>query len=269
MTRIAIHDLPDDDSLAFPETHEPLAAVETGVSDPVAYDGAVTIDSVHDGWVIPRRFVESFTERDLNALEDVQVRERDWGAHWIAHHLATRLGLSSCQRVTIARSLLDFNRFPGSTPPGVNYLDRLSINEPFSSRLSYPLKVDLLENIYDQISHAMDRVVDDRLLKIGVHTYDAKNPTGTERPAVSLMTRSYHYQLQAAMPMGGYDQLFPSVLGEFMSDRVLSYRIALALEKSRVPVIMNFPYLLPDGGVEVRSQVWLFFRYLKRRFEDA
>lgn len=267
MTLIPIQELPGTEPLEFPEDCEPLAAVETGIVARAPYDGAVTIDSVHDGWIIPRRFVDGFDDEDLETLERAHVHERDWGAHWIAHRLAERLALSAAQRVTVARVLLDFNRFPGSTPPGVEFLNRLAINEPFSSRLAHAQKFDLLANVYDRISRAMDHVVDDRLLKVAIHTYDTNNPTGTERPAVSLLTRSHTYQHQAALPMSGFDAMFPQVLGEFMSDRVLSYRIALSLEKERVPVIMNFPYLLPDGGVEVRSQVWLFFRYLRRRFE--
>ena len=35
----------------------------------------------------------------------------------------------------------------------------------------------------------------------------------------------------------------------------------------QVPVSLNFPYLLPDGGVEIRSQVWFFFRHLKTSYE--
>jgi hypothetical protein len=268
MNVLPIRDLVGAEPLTFQDDCEPLVAVPTATEDRSPFDGAITIDSVHDGWIIPRRFVAGLDEDELAEIDRIHVRERDWGAHWIARELAARLGVARCQRVTVARALLDFNRFPGSTPPGVDFINRLAINEPFSSRLSHALKFDLMANYYDRISHAMDGAVDGRLLKVGIHTYDTNNPAGTERPAVSLITRSLSYQLQATLPLGGFDAMFPQVLGEFMSDRVLSYRIALALEKRRIPVIMNFPYLLPDGGVEVRSQVWLFFRYLRRRFEE-
>ena len=43
-------------------------------------------------------------------------------------------------------------------------------------------------------------------------------------------------------------------------------RISLTLEKNRIPVAHNYPYLLPDGSVEVRHQVWSFFAWLQEQY---
>ena len=69
------------------------------------------------------------------------------------------------------------------------------------------------------------------------------------------------------MPYGVFDPLYPDVLAEFTCDRVLRDRISLTLEKIGLPVAHNYPYLLPDGSVEMRSQVWLFFLKLREEFE--
>ena len=55
----------------------------------------------------------------------------------------------------------------------------------------------------------------------------------------------------------------------FTVDRVLRDRISLTLEKNRIPVAHNYPYLLPEGSTEVRHLVWHVFPWLQQRFEDA
>ena len=61
--------------------------------------------------------------------------------------------------------------------------------------------------------------------------------------------------------------MFPDRVAEFTVDRVLRDRISLTLEKNKIPVAHNYPYLLPDGSVEVRYQVWSFFAWLQKRFQ--
>ena len=113
----------------------------------------------------------------------------------------------------------------------------------------------------------MENAISGKDIKIAIHTYDTHNKTGTIRPHLSLLTRSFGYQNENEMPYGVFDPLYPDVLAEFTCDRVLRDRISLTLEKIGLPVAHNYPYLLPDGSVEMRSQVWLFFLKLREEFE--
>ena len=82
-----------------------------------------------------------------------------------------------------------------------------------------------------------------------IHTYDVHNPSLTERPELSLITRSQSYQNNSHLPFGLFDPLFPDVLMESSTDPVLRDRIALTLEKLGVRVEHNYPYCLPDGSL--------------------
>ena len=55
-------------------------------------------------------------------------------------------------------------------------------------------------------------------------------------------------------------------MAEFTVDQILRDRISLTLEKG-IPVAHNYPYLLPEGSIEVRHQVWRFFKWLQTHFE--
>jgi hypothetical protein len=229
----------------------------------------VIIDVIHDGHWLPQEFLVDGSGEPIT-LEKIApdyIRERDWGASLIAEAPTQRLGLGKYARVNVARVLLDFARFPGSTLPDADHLHRFAINYPFSELLSYRQKKQVLEDYYDGISDAFDSYLEGRLVKIAVHTYDQYNDSGTERPAMSLMTRSFGYQTTSEMPAGLFDPLYPAVLAEFTADRVLRDRMSLTLEKARIPVAHNYPYLLPDGSLEVRYQVWAFFGALRDAFE--
>lgn len=236
---------------------------------PEAWRDQITVDVIHDGAVLPPAYLIDARGRQLRERTWYRsfIHERDWGASLVAQRLAERLCLGSFMRVTTARCLLDFGRFPGSTQPGAPHLRRFAINTPFSQLLGFPQKRRLLEGHYDVISSEMDRAIRGRILKIAVHTYDRYNSSGTERPQVSLVTRALGYQLESEMPMGVFDPLYPDILAEFTLDRILRDRISLTLEKAGTPVAHNYPYLLPEGSPEVRHQVWCFFDWLQQRFE--
>lgn len=235
-----------------------------------AYRSRLFVHTVHDGDVIPRRFREHEDGRPLVSpalLEHAHVRERDWGANLVARSLAQQLGLPCYGRVRIARALLDFNRFPGSTAPGHREpLERLSINQPFCEALSHPQKMDLLD-VYDRISDQLEANFRDKLIVIGVHTYDERNPSTTSRPHLSLVNIPAGYQREARMPYGVFDPIYPDVLGESTCSRILRDRISLNLERAGFRVSSNHPYALPEGSIEVRAQVWYFFSYVRARFE--
>lgn len=237
-----------------------------------AHRSRLFVLTVHDGDVIPRRFREredGSPSVPLDTLERAHVRERDWGANLVAHELARALGLPCYGRVRIARVLLDFNRFPGSTPPGTrDPLERLSINPPFTETLSHPQKMDLLD-VYDRISDAMEACFRDKLIVLCIHTYDERNPSTTSRPHLSLVNIPATYQREARMPHNVFDPIYPDVLAESTCSRILRDRISLNLERKGFRVSSNHPYALPEGSIEVRAQVWYFFTYLRRRFEAA
>jgi hypothetical protein len=229
------------------------------------------IETVHDGGAIPSRFryqPDGSPLVDSDELDRRYVIERDWGASLVAQELAKALGLGGYYRVGVARVLLDFNRFPGSTPDGLKEpSERLSINPPLAHALDHSSKTDLLETYYDGISKLMESAIEGKLIKIAVHTYDEHNPSRTQRPDVSLISRSAGYQRENRMPFGVFDPLYPDVLGESMCSRTLLHRISLNLERAGFRVGHNHPYLLPDGSLEVRTQVWYYFAFLRGQFE--
>ncbi|MEM7159121.1 MAG: hypothetical protein AAF799_40160 [Myxococcota bacterium] len=248
----------------------PVPDAETHIL-PETYRSKVFIHTVHDGDIIPREFREDEQGRPivpLDVLDRAHVRERDWGANLVAKQIAIALGLPHYGRVRIARALLDFNRFPGSTPPSCrDPLDRLAINSPFAEALSHSQKMEVL-NLYDGISDGVEAHFSDRLIVLGVHTYDELNPTNTSRPQLSLVNIPAGYQREAKMPYGVFDPIYPDLLGESTCNRILRDRVSLNLERTGFRVMSNHPYALPEGSVEVRAQVWYFFTYVRQRFEQ-
>jgi hypothetical protein len=235
---------------------------------PPEYRDRLLVHTVHDGTMIPDFVLDSEGVRELERdgrLWWHYIRERDWGANMVAEELAHALGLEGYWRVNIARAVLDFNRFPGESPPDGSALDRMAILHPFSQRLSHQHKRRLLEHYYDAISELMERALADKLITLAIHTYDRHNATETQRPEVSLLTRALSYQQGSRLPYNTFDPLFPDVLAESSANRVLRDRVALTVEKAGLDVEHNYPYCLPDGSLEVRSQPWLFFREVRRQ----
>lgn len=263
---------PAEDSVGYSvESVAPFAFEAVGgpgyTPGPLA--GRVMIDVIHDGAHIPAEYLGGPGGRRIpeSRYYGPYVIERDWGATLVARRLAERLGLRGFYKVTTARCLLDFGRFPGITRPNASHLRRFAINHPFSSLLDFHGCKRLLEEHYDVISAGMDRAIEGKVLKLAVHTYDTYNANGSERPQVSLISRALGMQENNELPFGVFDPLYPDILSEFTVDRILRDRISLTLEKSGVPVAHNYPYLLPEGSPEVRHQVWSFFNWLQPHFE--
>ncbi|MBL4846949.1 MAG: N-formylglutamate amidohydrolase [Planctomycetes bacterium] len=237
---------------------------------PPAFRDQILVDTVHDGVSIPAMFRFDDQGRpkvDPEHLRQRFVEERDWGASLVASRIAQELGISGFHRIRLARVLLDFNRFPGSTPPrSTDHLERLAINPPFNTLLSHEEKTALLEGYYDRVSTLLERALVGKLIKIGVHSYDELNPSSTRRPDVSLISRPRSYQEDSKMAHGIFDPMFPDLLAESTCSRTLLHRMSLNLERAGFRVGHNHPYLLPEGSIEVRTQVWYFFLYLKERF---
>lgn len=242
----------------------------TSGSCPEEFRDLVTIDTIHDGNVIPARLFESPRVEPLVAsgvLWNHFVRERDWGANLVAEQIARSLGLAGYTRVTTARIVLDFNRFPGSSPPNATPLDRMAIIFPFAQQLDHFEKRFILKTYYDAISEGMEAAILGKLVKISIHTYDAFNPSRTERPEVSLITRALSYQLNSQLPFGLFDPLFPDILVESTCNSILRDRLSITLQKAGISVEHNYPYCAPDGSLEVRTQPWFYFQRVRSLFE--
>ncbi|MBW2733683.1 MAG: N-formylglutamate amidohydrolase [Deltaproteobacteria bacterium] len=238
---------------------------------PEEYRSRIMVHTVHDGDVIPDWILSAPQLKKIvrsGELCSKYTIERDWGANIVAQCLAETLGLAGYYRVTTARMVMDFNRFPGSSPPDALQIDRMAIIQPLSHLLDHDQKRLILEKYYDQISHGMEAALDGKLLFLGIHSYDEHNASLTQRPEVSILTRALSYQQRSRLPYNQFDPLFPDVLAESSAHRVLRDRLALTLEKSGLLVEHNYPYCLPDGSLEIRSQPWLFFREVRRRFNS-
>ena len=270
----------------LPEPVPPFSLVPAGTYTGQSLDlpqsdceSRLLIDTPHDGQVIPTPFWDIMRQRARDPercealIREHYAIERDWGASLVADALSValnRFGYPSAghYRSHIARVLLDFARFPGSTPPKADHLHRFAINYPSSRYLDHHHKKRLLEDYYDAHSALLEPLLNHKRVKISLHTYDTYNQAGTLRPCVSIINRPISYQLDSAMPVGCFDPLYPAELLEHTADRKLTYRLSLAFEEAHFSAAHNYPYLLPNGSLEVRSQVWSFFHFLRARFEE-
>ncbi|TNF30958.1 MAG: hypothetical protein EP329_13010 [Deltaproteobacteria bacterium] len=237
---------------------------------PERYRDQLLIDTLHDGDAVPSRLLANPLVKaawDDGTLQDAFEEHRDWGADLVAGHLAAALGLAGHHKVATARVVMDFNRFPGESPPDADPLERRALGEPLAELLTHDDKRHVLEDHYDAVSRGMDRAITGRLLKLAIHTYDEHNDSRTRRPEVSLLTRSDSYQRDSRLPYGLFDPLFPHVLVESCAKPIVRDRIALTLERAGFAVEHNYPYNLPDGSVEIRCQPWLFFQHLRGQYE--
>lgn len=249
-----------------------------GISqDPVAaWDKHVIVDVVHDGIRLPTE-LGAFFEDDGSvrpAVADAHMRERDWGASAVAERLAYHLGLRGYQSVQAARVACDYNRFRGWSVPEAGHLGRRAIFPPASELLSPEMGEETLATCFDPVSKALyarceeafdgNAVMDSKLTRITVHTYDERAGEGHRRPKASLIFTPFEYHEFARLPASVYPPVFPDRLAEFTADRALAYRMALMLEKHYVPVAVNSPYFLPLGGAEMRLQVWCYIRHLEQ-----
>jgi hypothetical protein len=267
-----LHDDPFDfDRPCDPPVEEVWVEPKADARVPAAFRDSIAIYTVHDGGAIPEQFrlrPDGSPVVDPVLLRAKYVDERDWGANLVAEQLAAALGVGRYSRIRLARVVLDFNRFPGSTPAGeTNALERLAIGPLYAEALSHGQKMALLEGYYDRISDLLETSLGDKLLSIAVHTYDELHGSATKRADLSMVTLPLSYQREARMTFGVFDRMYPDRLAESTCSRILRDRISLGLERAGFRVVHNHPYAMPDGSTEVRAQVWYFFRYLRRCFQ--
>ncbi len=239
---------------------------------PASLVDRVAIYTPHDGGAIPNRYRYDSNGKpriDPSTLLRHYVSARDWGANSVAEHLSSALGVRRYARCRIARVLLDFNRFPGSTPPGNDDpLEALAIGRLYANALNHDAKTEILETYYDTISGVMEGVLAESLIGISIHTYDEKHASKTKRADLSLISLPLSYQRESRLTYGVFDPMYPDHLAESTCSRVLRDRVSLNLERSGFRVTHNHPYPVPDGSIEMRAQVWHFFHFLRGRFED-
>jgi hypothetical protein len=77
MSRIPVTELRDPIELEFRDDLDPCIHVPSGVEKPADYDRHVLLDTVHDGWAIPDKFVGGFTRGELLELDESYRNERD------------------------------------------------------------------------------------------------------------------------------------------------------------------------------------------------
>ncbi len=272
-------------------------------SDMALRDASILIDTIHDGYLIPPG-VEAEYARDRSFQAEFHRTfndERDLGAFNVCFALAAFLGLDRFYRVTVARNLLDFGRFPGVSPPEEAHLDRLSIFGPLAPYLVQHGLVDGVLEIYDSISAEIESAIEATIegdlerrareegaglpfrredlvgsldharhhfLRIAVHTFDPKAAGEYgKRPEVALVHRSRSIEEEGRVPRGAYSGFLPERLLAFTADRLLKAAVTTSLEAAWVPEFSDYPYKLPDGSVEMRMQIWLWYRYLRACFE--
>jgi hypothetical protein len=254
-----------------PFEHIDVRADPNGSPCPDEFRDRVMVDVIHDGNWIPEKFTSPDPDHVLHPtnLESSFVSERDWGAECVASSLASALHLPRYHRVNTARALLDFGRFPGTSRSGADHMSRFAITHPFSEQLDHKQVQDLLENHYDVISRGMDEVMEDKLLKIAIHTYDPRKPGRSRRPAVSILTRFHGLTDAPGNPLRLFDPACPAEIVEMTTDPILRSRLLLHLEEAAIYAAENYPYTLPEGSVEVRAMVWFFFRHVRQKFIAA
>ena len=273
--------------------HDPARFSPPGDGSPGRWSadeaGEIAVHSIHAGDVVPDFIREILSAGERKHLEALHQHEKDWGSNEVCAAIARELNLPGHYRVNIARCVMDFGRFPGIDPVGSSLLDRLAVSAWLAQRIGHQ-KVRVLLDYYDQISRAYGEMVwwpdapllepdaeeipliprrrggRPRQLIIAVHTYDRYNKEKTLRPPISLIYRSRTYEQRRTLHPGPFDRLFPDELAEFTADRCLIAGIAHTFEKMNVGVADNHPYSMPDGSLEIRAQVWYFFRYLRQRF---
>ena len=234
-------------------------------------DDQALVFTIHDGDQLPRHLFGERTEEVL-ALPEIQaayLHERDWGANLVARHLAREIGSSGYTRINLARVAMDFGRFPGTSSVGEEYLRRHALFPPLEHHFSEETRYQILRRYYDGAAQAFTQLLAGPCVTVSVHTYDPLNSTGTRRPQVSLVTRSLEYQQTSTMPPYIFDPLFPPELCEATCERLMTYQALADLEHGGWYTALNYPYIMPEGSVEIRAQVWLFFRYLRREFTGA
>ena len=170
-----------------------VLADRQGSPVPDEFKDKVIIDAIHDGNTIPEKFLHGLQSQNRSdeTLKYYYCKERDWGAELVAGYLASALHLEDYFRVNVARTLLDFGRFPGITGRAADHMTKFAINYPFSESLSFDQKRELLEDYYHVISLGLENYAEDKLLKIAIHSYDEKSPNNVRRPSVSRSGRAH------------------------------------------------------------------------------
>lgn len=274
----------------------PVSEVLPGCDgETIDFNPFVMVDTIHNGRVIPEGIMNEIVNNDAfrHEMQEGYVEERDWGACLIAESIARHLRLESFYEVQTARCVLDFGRFPGISRPWSAHLDRLSVSgsvAPFVRKHCPAEVLGYYTGIADQMEVAIEerfrrsaeyrsrveqepitetqRLRESRFVRIAVHTFDEYGRDKLRRPKVGLIHRSRSIADSGHLPDGVFSRHFPDELARFSADRLLKNCLSCAFEKNYIPEISDWPYMLPEGCVELRVLAWLWLRYLRAVFEE-
>ena len=240
---------------------------------PPQYSDSVVVHSIHAGGAVPKSVTDAVRRSGLeDELKKQHLKEKDWGASYLAVAVAAALNIPRMSRMRIARAVMDFGRFPGITREGGSFLGRYCINKPLADVAEkHDSVVELLFDHYDRASDILKEAASGKSLLLGIHTYDPNNQAKiagkeTERPPFSLLYTSDSYHRLKRLPLGLFDPLFPDEIVEYTADGRLLARLQLDLQREGYTTLHNFPYCLPEGSLEVRSQVHSYFEFLRDQF---
>ena len=77
MIRIPIRELGDPIDIETTAGADPFQSIPTGVDEIADYDHHICVDTVHDGWIIPERFLEGLEPDDMKDIRHVSPYIRD------------------------------------------------------------------------------------------------------------------------------------------------------------------------------------------------
>ncbi len=264
---------PQDDTaprLRVVDDLEPLTVVgDPAVADPIC------LFTLHDGDAVPRDALG--TDADTVAahpeLNAAFVRRRDWGASLVAREIGDALGLKRRANVPLARVILDAGRFPGVSPRGVPPSTRRAVSPPLADLITGETKHHLIAHYYDAIARGLARWMTDARIILNVRTYMPDGPHCRPASSIQIVNRRMRYTAQdpspGQPPDGVFDPLFPATLFGPNCNRSLMLQTVVDQAPDARAARLDHAYMMPEGSVEIRTQVWAFFRFLRRRFNEV
>ncbi len=242
----------------------------TLVGDPDTTD-PICLFTLHDGDVIPSNALGPHTEliAARSELTAAHIRRRDWGANLVARELAEVLGLACRAHVPLARVLLDAGRFPGVSSSGVPPAARRAVSPPLADLITGEIKHHIIVEYYDEIARGLARWLKRAQIILDVRTYTPDQPGCGASSSIEIITRRMRYPAHEQPPGTVFDPLFPSALFGPNCNRSLMLQAVVNQAPDARAARLDHAYYMPEGSVEIRVQVWAFFRFLRRRFTEA
>lgn len=245
---------------------EPL----TVVGDPTVAD-PICLFTLYDGDAVPRDALGPHAD-SIAARPELQaafVQRRDWGASLVAREIGDVLGLGRRGNVPLARVILDAGRFPGVSPQGVPASTRLAVSPPVADLISGETKHHLIVRYYDTIAQGLAQWMEDARIVLNVRTYMPDGPRCRPASSIQIVNRRMRYPAQDPSTERVFDPLFPATLFGPNCNRSLMLQTVVDQAPDARAARLDHAYAMHEGSVEIRTQVRAFFRFLRRRFNEA